>query len=346
MLLKIGSETLYNICSNIKDNNLTYLIESKDWSIKWDGKYVTGNLNSQKLLKSRIAQFPFGIRNQIIHFGSENLIPYRYLNFISNTNSLVCSVFHIDPDNRNIHELLKIQKRFEYFHCSSSITVKAMIDLGFDKIKIIRIPLGVDTKIFKEASLREKMRLRKKFNLPQERIIIGSFQKDGQGWDDGNIAKLIKGPDIFVETIKLLKNINPFLLLSGPARGYIKKLLDESGIEYRHIFLDDYEKISELYQVLDLYLISSRVEGGPKSLLESLAVGIPVVSTPVGMAPDVTNLFKNLRIGDFNSKTLASLCLEVVKFNKNKYSYDKNIQKFDWAVISKLYYTKIYSNLI
>jgi len=30
---------------------LFYVIESGNWSIRWDGKYITKNLNNQKLLK-------------------------------------------------------------------------------------------------------------------------------------------------------------------------------------------------------------------------------------------------------------------------------------------------------
>ena len=39
-----------------------------------------------------------------------------------------------------------------------------------------------------------------------------------------------------------------------------------------------------LYHALDIYLITSREEGGPMGLLESIACGTPVASTNVGMA--------------------------------------------------------------
>jgi glycosyltransferase involved in cell wall biosynthesis len=38
---------------------------------------------------------------------------------------------------------------------------------------------------------------------------------------------------------------------------------------------------------LDLYLVTSRTEGGPKAILEAMATGVPIVSTKVGMAPDI-----------------------------------------------------------
>ena len=43
----------------------------------------------------------------------------------------------------------------------------------------------------------------------------------------------------------------------------------------------------ELYHALDLYLMTSREEGGPMALMESMASGVPVVATSVGMAPDL-----------------------------------------------------------
>ena len=43
-----------------------------------------------------------------------------------------------------------------------------------------------------------------------------------------------------------------------------------------------------LYKILflDFYLVTSREEGGPMGLLESLSTGIKVITTNVGMAPD------------------------------------------------------------
>ena len=38
---------------------------------------------------------------------------------------------------------------------------------------------------------------------------------------------------------------------------------------------------------MDLYLVTSREEGGPRMILESMACGIPLVSTKVGQAADL-----------------------------------------------------------
>ena len=47
------------------------------------------------------------------------------------------------------------------------------------------------------------------------------------------------------------------------------------------------DELPSLYQKLDLYLITSLQEGGPLTLLEAGACGIPIISTPVGLAPEI-----------------------------------------------------------
>ena len=45
--------------------------------------------------------------------------------------------------------------------------------------------------------------------------------------------------------------------------------------------------MNELYQVLNLYPVTARYEGGPQSLIECGLLGIPVVSRDIGIASDV-----------------------------------------------------------
>ena len=46
----------------------------------------------------------------------------------------------------------------------------------------------------------------------------------------------------------------------------------------------DFASLNELYNCLDLYIVSSRVEGGPQALLECGLSKTPVISTDVGLA--------------------------------------------------------------
>ena len=46
----------------------------------------------------------------------------------------------------------------------------------------------------------------------------------------------------------------------------------------------DQKKMNQLYNILNLYIVSSRVEGGPQSILECSAVNTTIISTDVGVA--------------------------------------------------------------
>lgn len=52
-------------------------------------------------------------------------------------------------------------------------------------------------------------------------------------------------------------------------------------------FLPPQQVVNEMYQMLDLYAVTSRCEGGPQALIEAGLTGTPVVSTPVGIAEQV-----------------------------------------------------------
>ena len=99
--------------------------------------------------------------------------------------------------------------------------------MGFDEKKIVVIPLGIDLKNFINYPKTKKLQLKKRFKLPSEKIIIGSFQKDGIGWVKGLEPKFIKGPDIFCEVVKKLRDkFDIHVFLTGPARGYVKNKLE------------------------------------------------------------------------------------------------------------------------
>jgi glycosyltransferase involved in cell wall biosynthesis len=98
-----------------------------------------------------------------------------------------------------------------------------------------------------------------------------------------------------VQALALVRGEVPELhvLLSGPARGYVRNGLAVAGIPCVHRLLDRYRDVATLYHALDAYLVSSRQEGGPKAVLESMASGVPLVTTRVGQAMDLVRHGEN-----------------------------------------------------
>ncbi len=178
--------------------------------------------------------------------------------------------------------------------------------------KVMRIPIGVDLNVFKSKTENSKLKIRNSLGIPQDAVVIGSFQKDGSGWGEGLEPKPIKGPDVLLKVIEncKLEIGNLYVLLSGPSRGFVKNGLEKLGIPYKHMYAKDYREIAELYDALDLYLVTSREEGGPKAVLESMAKGVPLVTTAVGQARDLVSNGENAMmtaIEDVTGLTQASL---------------------------------------
>lgn len=128
--------------------------------------------------------------------------------------------------------------------------------------------------------------LRNKYNFSQDSYLIGSFQKDTEG--KTNLPKLSKGPDIFVNIIKdMYKSNNKIeVILTGLRREYIINELKNAGIKFHYYNMISLQEINELFNCLDLYIVSSRCEGGPRAVFEAGLTKTPLISTKVGIAPN------------------------------------------------------------
>ncbi len=210
-------------------------------------------------------------------------------------NRLAFAYFHGTPGT-GYPEFDDMFQRLSYWHprisrvqVSYSGMEEVMARTGMDRRKIHRIPLAIELSYFHLRTADDTRAARAALGIPEDAFVIGSFQKDGNGWGEGWEPKLIKGPDVFLRVIDAVRDRIPGLmvLLTGPSRGFVKRGLDQLRVPYRHIMLDRYEDVAQCYRALDTYLIASREEGGPKAVLESMASGVPLVTTRVGQAIDL-----------------------------------------------------------
>jgi glycosyltransferase involved in cell wall biosynthesis len=187
------------------------------------------------------------------------------------------------------------------------VTHREMHDLvlsaGVEPERVFVIPIGIDLRHFPLTTPELKAEAREQLGLPASAFVLGSFQKDGVGWGEGLEPKLVKGPDVLVSALQHLRKDVPELhvLLTGPARGYVRRELERLGILYRHTLAASRRELASAYRALDVYLVTSRQEGGPKAVLESLASGVPLVTTRVGQAQDLVAHGENgwlVEVGD------------------------------------------------
>jgi glycosyltransferase involved in cell wall biosynthesis len=339
--------------NNKKYSRVFYVTENKDWVIKRVGRYISGSLSEKRMIDMESTVLSRGIYRQIVHFGSANVL-FRGNKFIRPhpSNRVVLTWFHVVPDDPKNNALVKNAGSFDYFHTACDITRTKLTEMGMPENRLIKIPLGVDCRLFRPVREEEKSGLRKRYGIPENRIVVGSFQKDGAGWGDGLSPKLIKGPDLLVKTLeKINRSADIFVLLLGPSRGYVKKGLEKAGIDYKHVYLDDFLGVAPYYNMLDLYLVTSRVEGGPKAILESMAAGIPIISSRVGMAPEVIKNGVNGFLADVED--VDSMAEYALKVSAERSVYDRlsrngieTVKEFTWDKIARRYYREIYYRLM
>jgi len=196
---------------------------------------------------------------------------------------------------------------------------QVVLDSGIDPSKVHLIPIAVNPAWFTPQTSESRKAVRAEYSIPDNAVVVGSFQKDGEGWEEGMTPKFIKGPDLLLDTIAVLKKKRLkklYVLLAGPARGYVKAGLDKLKVPYQHIFLDHYPDIGKLYHALDAYIITSREEGGPKGVLESMASGVPVISTKVGQAVDLIHHSRNGFLADINDSQSLAHWLDIIYHKK------------------------------
>lgn len=301
-------------------SHLVIVGDNAGWAVDEDAKDLK-KLADQLGIEAHIAKRVYLNISQTIHYTSQFSL---MLPIYHSRNRISVDYYHGRP-GRDENVRSSFTKCFEALKSHHEniarvrVSTKDMETLitssGIDPDKVMRIPIGVDTNLFTPQTKVKKKEVRNKLGIPQDAVVIGSFLKDGVGLGEGNEPKLIKGPDIFIKVIeKLYKDIpNLFILLSGPARGYVKNSIEAIGVPYVHQFLDNTSMLPAFYDAIDLYIITSREEGGPKACLESMAKGVPLVTTEVGQCKDLVRNGKNALMAPIDDVDgLYKAALEVV----------------------------------
>ncbi|MBI5164213.1 MAG: glycosyltransferase family 4 protein [Magnetospirillum sp.] len=335
---------------------VAYVVEPANWSTHWDGHYYAGAIERTHPGTVAVAAAPWRAGGAVLHFGSQ-FVWEAWAPYLPRRRRTVVTYFHGKPEDgtdmaRHVEVFLSRLGALDAVVTAATSTERRLLDWGVPRDKLALVPLGVDTALFVPPTAEQRAAARARLGIPAGRLVVGSFQKDGVGWGEGREPKLIKGPDLFVDTCRrLARDVPLFVLLTGPARGYVKAGLDAAGIPWRHLWLDDYRKLPECWHALDLYLMTSREEGGPKAVLESLASGVPLVTARTGMAEDVVRdgldgvLVEPGDVDGFSARA-ASLLADPAAAAAMAASGRERVLGWDWERVAESLWTGVYRRLV
>ena len=240
---------------------------------------------------------------------------------------VVVTIHHIVPEKFTAQKQKEFVMRDQFvdaYHVPNKYTCKFISGLTTKPIHVI--PYWIDDMKWK---ICDKQEAQKKLGIPQNALVIGSFQRDSEG-ETAN-PKLEKGPDIFCDIIEqAAKSALPlFVLLGGWRRKYVVNRLTEAGVNFILREMVSQEDLELMYNACDLYMVCSRHEGGPQAVLEASKMRVPIISTPVGIAEEV--LHENNIYGFDDLRT-------IVLPNKGEINYnEENVKKFYLSAMKNKY---------
>ena len=253
-------------------------------------------------------------------------IPQKYLK----EKKILCSHYHFDFENFNKKDFNELDSFVDQYHVISQKTKNQLTTLT-DK-KITSIPFWINQNNF--YHIENKINLRNKLGFKIDEYLIGSFQRDTESKDLSS-PKLIKGPDIFLEIVTNIyqKNRNMKVVLAGKNRQFLISEFEKLNIPYKYFEMVNASKLNELYNILDLYLVTSRIEGGPQAILEASTTRTPILSTDVGVASEILHKNSIFQINEFSKSTPN---VEHAYQNSLEYVIPSGLNKFD-SIFKEIY---------
>lgn len=208
-----------------------------------------------------------------------------------------------------------ILKKADAFSAISPEIASEWTSSGIPSDKIYRIPNSVDTKRFIPVELAQKNLLRKKLGLPQSAGIVIYT---------GRLVSY-KGLPLLLNVWNelRLKHENVLLILAGTGgldihnceeelQAYVKS----AALNGQILFTGAVQNVPEYLQASDIFAFPTENDAFPSSIVEAMACGLPVITTPVGAIKTiVTDRETGLLIQPGNGEQLFQ-ALDVMLSNK------------------------------
>lgn len=215
----------------------------------------------------------------------------------------LASVKHVVRTKHN-HTRLKSGyfSRLLYRKCSRVVTVseyikKLLVQDGIAPAHVETIYTGVDIDYFKPRA--KLSNLAKDLKISEEELVIGCVSS----------LHVRKGIEEILRAFKILQQALPgrkiSCLLVGKNWQRWAALAEELGIRDRVILTGFRRDVVDILSLLDIYVLPSREEGLGTSIIEAMAMGLPVVVSNVGGIPEAVTHESGVIVPPHNPHGLA-----------------------------------------
>jgi len=200
----------------------------------------------------------------------------------------------------------------------------------YEDMKRFNIPNGIDVAHFRDA-LEDKQKFREEFGIPPDKKIILFV---------GRLTP-VKGVVEFMEaTAGVLKEFpDAFFVIvgDGPLRKQVERFVNpRMGRFFKWI---PHSEMFKVYALSDIFVLPSKSEGQPLTLLEAMASQLYVLSTPVGGIPETLGGYPCKRfMSEPTPEEIANGIGEALKKMSEHEGFDREalayVERFDWANVT------------
>ena len=246
-------------------------------------------------------------------------------------------IYHKIATKIQIYSLKNSNKKARFTAVSKQVC-KELNEMGISKDRMIYIPNGVDVDLFKPSD--GKRMLRKNFGIPEDDLIILSL---GRLSNAKQPHKLI---EIFSSIEKEIENVTLVIAGNGELLETTKNLSKKNKLK-NIIFLghvDHKIEAPDVYACSEYYMMTSKYEGQPLTLLEAMSSGLSCIVSDIPSLKIVEDADCGIVVDFKNVDRAAEKIIDYLKRDnpdhfKNSRSYA--INNLDWKIIAKKYLEEI-----
>lgn len=161
-----------------------------------------------------------------------------------------------------------------------------------------------------------------RWGVPEAKVkVVPSLYLDAAAWkpdpsvpkehDIVTCGRLVanKGIEQLLDALTQLPSASLLVIGDGPRRRALERRARERGLSARVTFagwLPSQEEVAEALRSARIVVMNSRSEGGPRTAVEAMACGLPVVATRVGVMPEVIRDGENGMLVSFATRDLVA----------------------------------------
>ncbi|HVP05897.1 MAG TPA: glycosyltransferase [Dehalococcoidia bacterium] len=185
------------------------------------------------------------------------------------------------PGDRRLRFNTRLKDRFlsRIVCVSDENRQQRMQNLNPDERKLVVITSGVEMPASEPDAAQ---RVRARLGIPADAPVIGVVSR---------LAEERKGINYFVEMAAIVAREEPdahFVIVGdGALRPQLERQAEDIGVRSRLTFTGESKDVPALLSAMTVFVMPSLQEGGPYTLLEAMAMERPVVTTSVGLVPEV-----------------------------------------------------------